>query len=79
MHKEKLVEQIIEVVRGNTDITDISSASSFMDDLEMSSMEIFTFIGDLEGELNIRIPERILNKAATVEELADEIIKLLQK
>lgn len=79
MHKEKLVEQIIEVVRENTDITDISSASSFMDDLEMSSMEIFTFIGDLEGELNIRIPERILNKAATVEELADEIIKLLQK
>ena len=48
-----------------------------MDDLEMSSMEIFAFTGDLEAELGIRIPERVLNKAATLDELADEILKLL--
>ena len=77
MNKEHLVEQIINTVSENTDITDIYENSSFMDDLEMSSMEIYTFIADLEAETGTRIPERVLNKAATVGELADEIMNLL--
>ena len=77
MKKEELMEQMIQLVRENTDAADISGASSFMDDLEMSSMEICAFTGDLEAELGIRIPERVLNKAATLDELADEILKLL--
>ncbi len=76
MKKEEIIKLIIEIVGEYTDITDIREESSFMDDLEMSSMEVFSFIGDLEDRLHIRIPERVLNKAATVEELADEITKL---
>ena len=38
MKKEELMEQMIQLVRENTDAADISGASSFMDDLEMSSM-----------------------------------------
>ena len=71
-----MIKLIVEIAGDYTDITEIQADSSFMDDLEMSSMEVFSFIGDLEGKLHIRIPERVLNKAATVEELADEIMML---
>ncbi len=76
MGKKELIKLIVEIAGDYTDITEIQADSSFMDDLEMSSMEVFSFIGDLEGKLHIRIPERVLNKAATVEELADEIMML---
>ena len=76
MEKKELIKLIVEIAGEYTDITEIQADSSFMDDLEMSSMEIFSFIGDLESKLRIRIPERVLNKAATVEELADEIALL---
>ena len=43
----------------------------------MSSMEIYSFVGELEDELNISIPQRVLNQVATVGELADEVLKLV--
>ena len=59
------------------DAEEITETSSFMDDLDMSSMEIYAFIGDLEAEIHISIPQRVLNNAATVEELANEILDLM--
>lgn len=76
MKKEEVLNAIIKTLKDNIDIEDIQEKSSFMDDLEMASMEIYSFIGDLEYELDIRIPEKILIKASTVGELADEIVKL---
>lgn len=77
MNKKELMNLIIEVVQEETDVDEIAAESSFMDDLDMSSMEIFSFIGELEGRLHIRIPEKILNQAATVEELAEALIDIL--
>lgn len=77
MKKEKVIEEIIKAVKENSDVEQISAQSSFMDDMEISSMEIYAFIGDLEGSLHIKIPQKVLNRAATVDELADEIMNLL--
>lgn len=77
MKREDLIKIIIEEVKENSDADQIKIDSSFVDDLEMSSMEIYAFIGDLESRLRISISQRILNKASTIEELVDEIIKLL--
>lgn len=77
MKREELIETIIRAIKENSDAEEITESSSFMDDLEMSSMEIYAFIGDLEAEIHTSIPQSVLNKAATVDELANEIIKLI--
>lgn len=77
MKREELIETIIKAIKENSDAEEITESSSFMDDLEMSSMEIYAFIGDLEAEIHISIPQNVLNKAATVDELANEIIELI--
>lgn len=77
MEKQKLISEIEEAIKENSDVDQIDEQSSFMDDLEMSSMEIYAFIGDLEAKLHIKIPQRVLNRASTVGELADAIIGIL--
>lgn len=77
MKKSEIIEIIISTIKRNIDIDDVKENSSFMDDLDMSSMEIFSFIADLEEQLRIEIPEIILNKVYTVEELAEEIKNLI--
>lgn len=77
MNREKLLDLIVETVQENVEVEEIEESSSFMDDLEMASIEIFAFIGELESKLGVVIPQKILSKAATVGELADEILKIL--
>ncbi len=77
MEKCDVLEKIIRLAQENSDAESIEEDSSFMDDLEMSSMEIYSFVGELEDELNISIPQRVLNQVATVGELADEVLKLV--
>ena len=77
MEKCDVLEKIIRLAQENSDAESIEEDSSFMDDLEMSSMEIYSFVGELEDELNISIPQRVLNQVATVGDLADEVLKLV--
>ena len=77
MEKCDVLEKIIRLAQENSDAESIEEDSSFMDDLEMSSMEIYSFVGELEDELNISITQRVLNQVATVGELADEVLKLV--
>lgn len=76
MEKEKVIEMIRRVIMDVADLetgVEIGSESSFMDDLEMSSVEIFSMVGELEAQNGIRISERELSSVETVGELADII------
>lgn len=77
MTREEVIDVIIRLVQENADVDEVKEESSFMDDLGMASIEVFTFVGELEDELDIRIPQKILSTVATVGELADEILRLL--
>ena len=77
MKRQEIIEKIVEAIKENSDAEEITETSSFMDDLDMSSMEIYAFIGDLEAEIHISIPQRVLNNATTVEELTNEILDLM--
>lgn len=76
MKREQAIETIIRLVKENADVTEVFEDSSFMDDLDMASIEIYAFIGDLESEWGINIPDAVLSRVATVGELADEILRL---
>ena len=61
MERKTMVEMIEKAIREASELDPgmrITEDSSFMDDLEMASVEIFSMIGDLEAENQIRIPER---------------------
>lgn len=77
MNREELLEKIIEILCENIDVQEVNEESSFLDDLEMASIEVFAFVGDLEAELEIVIPEKFLSRAATVGELTDAVLELL--
>lgn len=77
MTREEVIDVIIRLVQENADVDEVKEESSFMDDLGMASIEVFTFVGELEDELDIRISQKILSTVATVGELADEILRLL--
>ena len=53
--------------------------ASLMGDLELESLQIYELLSELEAIFSIRIPERILLKVDTVQDLADEIEKLMEK
>ena len=81
MERKTMVEMIDKAIREASELDPgmrITEDSSFMDDLEMASVEIFSMIGDLEAENQIRIPERELSAVETVGELADLILGKIQ-
>ena len=82
MEKEQVVEMIRKIILEVSDLeagVEIGPESSFMDDLEMFSVEIFSMVGELEAQNGIRISERELSSIETVGELADSIQKKLEK
>lgn len=76
MNREELIEQIIRLIRENADVDEVTEDSSLIDDLDMASIEILTFVGELEDELDLAIPQKVLNEVATVGELADAVLAL---
>ena len=54
----------------------ITEDSSFMDDLDMASIDIFILLGDVEKEFHVKISEKYLKQIDTVGDMADLVIKL---
>lgn len=48
-----------------------------MDDLGLESLQIYTMLSDLEILFSIRIPEKVLMRVDTVQDMVNEIQKIL--
>ena len=75
---DSMSEIIIKVLK-KMDYEDAVPEASLMGDLERESLQIYELLSELEAIFSIRIPERILLKVDTVQDLADEIEKLMEK
>lgn len=75
---ENVLEMIIKVLE-KMDFEDAVPEASLMGDLELESLQIYELLSELEAIFSIRIPERILLKVDTVQDLADEIEKIMEK
>ena len=51
--------------------------ASLMDDLGLESLQIYEMLSDLETVLKIRIPERVLMRVETVQDMVEEVLKIL--
>ncbi len=75
---DHMSEKIIKVLK-DMDIEDATPESSLMGDLELESLQIYELLAEMEALCSVRIPERVLLKVDTVQDLADEITKLVEK
>lgn len=73
MTREELIEKIKDVISETADISreDIHEDSAIMDDLELSSLETLTTIGELETMLSIHMKMKDYQGIITIGDLAD--------
>jgi len=66
-------ERVLEIVRECCDEIDpeeITLESKFIDDLDLSSMEVFSLVSEFEDEFDVKISERDLQRIITVADAA---------
>ena len=56
---------------------EVKPEASLMDDLGLESLQIYTMLSDLEILFSIRIPEKVLMRVDTVQDMVNEIQKIL--
>lgn len=66
---EKLVEILKEQL--NLDGKDIKPESSFKDDLEVDSLDLFELVMAIEDEFGVEIPSEDLEKLTTIQSVID--------
>lgn len=66
---EKLVEILNEQL--NLDGKDIKPESSFKDDLEVDSLDLFELVMAIEDEFGVEIPSEDLEKLTTIQSVMD--------
>ena len=66
---EKMSKMIAEQL--NCDASEITSETSFKDDLGADSLDLFELVMALEEEFNTEIPSEDLEKIATINDIAE--------
>ena len=62
-------EKIIDIIKSATDLENIDLDSNLMDDLELSSLEIFTMFSDIEDAFEIKIPTEEIETISSIEDI----------
>ena len=74
-----MLEKIVEIMRDVCEIEDeITPESRFVEDLCLSSLEMFNFISEIEEEFDVSIPTRKLQGIQSVADLMDELSKIVR-
>ena len=80
MNDEMILHRVIEVFATMTDSDDeITAESELMEDLGISSMDVLFLISSLEEEFKVKVPEKMIRKMVTIEDVAEIICKLVNK
>ncbi len=73
-YKEDIImfEKIVEIAQNYLEEDmDITRETRVIQDMELSSMELFSFISDIEQECNISISESQIQKINTIGDIVD--------
>lgn len=66
------MNQILEIIEDyceELDISQVTPDSRIMDDLELSSLDFFSLVSEIETEYDIRITEREIQEIVTIGDL----------
>lgn len=77
MTKEQIVQEIIKALE-KMNVKGAVPEASLMEELGLESLELFQLLAHLESIFSIRIPERVLMRVETIQDLAVEVSGLLK-
>ncbi len=75
----EILKHIIKVVKEVMETEEVNADTLMQEELGISSLEYYELLHRLEIEFDIRIPEKILSRVETVEDIAVEVEALLEK
>lgn len=78
MSEKEVMEQIIELFSEVTEKEEIEGSSELIEELEMSSIEVFTLLADLEAVFDIVIPEKMVRRMRTINDVKDIVLELMK-
>ena len=60
------------------DIPEVREEDEFMNELGLSSLDVFTLLADLEYEYDIKISEKLIRQMITVKDMVEAVGELLE-
>lgn len=78
MSEKEVLEKVIDIFSRVTEAEEITEDSELIEDLELSSIDVFTLLADLEAVFDIVIPERLVREMGTIEDVKEIIMELLE-
>lgn len=75
----EILEKVIKLVEETLDVEDVTAETLMQDDLGIESLEFYELLSNLEMAFRIKIPEKILSNVETVDDIAYEVEKILEK
>lgn len=80
MDREEILEKLIPIIREVMDSQEeIDEETSMQEDLGIDSLDFYNLLGVLESAFHIRMPERVLAETETVGDIADAVMKRMEK
>lgn len=80
MSYNEILERVIDIFSTMAETDDeITAESEIIEDLGISSMDVLLLICNLEEEFGIKIPERMVRKMASIDDVARIVEDLTNK
>jgi acyl carrier protein len=79
--RAKVKEDVIRIMSETLEISpeQITSDLEFNSDLPFDSLQLYEFVIDVEETYNIRLPDELLDKVKTVDDMIDVVLELSKK
>lgn len=71
-------EWIDDYLKEEFEISELTEEAEFIGDLELSSLEVFTLLADLEYDYEIKIPEKLIRQMVTVRDMREIVEGLIE-
>ena len=71
-------EWINDYLEEEFEVSDLQEEMEFIGDLELSSLEVFTMLADLEYAFQINIPEKLIRQMVTVQDMQEIVEGLIE-
>lgn len=78
MAKTDVFSWLSEYLEEEFDIAEIQEDDGFMNELALSSLDVFNMIADLEYDFDIKVSEKLIREMITVRDMVDVIGRLLE-
>ena len=79
--KDRIYEDLLKIITEELGVspTDINSALDVREDLQFDSLQLYSFVIDVEEAYDIRIPDEDLDKVRTIADIVDLVYEIINR